>query len=397
VLLCFLIFTRVLTFFSAVVGAVWTENIDWTNIDCRTWPRGSAIGERLWSHKENWKDDIADVFNRLKINSARLRERGIQAADPVLGGHDHSSQCRKFPQNIQRPVGNPQDNVRDVTVLQMNIDEGGGSPARVESVLDWLKKQYADVIGFCELNGWDRTVAGDVASYMEVHASHIGFPNSYLFKTQSPYYLGIMSIFPINILYVNDNPDDFERGMIHAKIKDVNYIVVHLNAHDSEKREAEVALVLKIALAVGNEPVLIMGDLNTLSPLDQSWHKEEGILENLSVRAPTDRLRKKFTKSSPDGAAELNYRPMQMFLDGGFTDLCVWSSALNDDRHQRCRYTEPTQLSGQEEHLKIRVDFMLANDAFLRRSPSSEVLHNEITGQLSDHYPIRTKWVGDAV
>jgi endonuclease/exonuclease/phosphatase family metal-dependent hydrolase len=284
----------------------------------------------------------------------------------------------------------------------MNIDEGGGSPTRVKSVLDWLSPQYADVIGFCELNNWDQMVTKTSATHMEVYASDIGFPYSYLFKTKSPYYLGIMSVFPIDVLYVNDDPHDFERGMLHVKIRDVNYIVVHLHAHDSQKREEEVALVLKRALAVSDEPVLIMGDLNTLSPLDADWHEENGILKYLSSRAPDERLRVKFTTTSPDGLVELNYRPMQLFLDSGFTDLCVWSSALgankeSEKKNQRCGYTEPTRLAEQEDALKVRLDFMLANDAFLERNPISEIVIDKVTDELSDHYPLRTQWVGEAI
>lgn len=35
--------------FSAVAAAIWTEKVNQNNFDCRVWPRGAAVAEKLWS------------------------------------------------------------------------------------------------------------------------------------------------------------------------------------------------------------------------------------------------------------------------------------------------------------------------------------------------------------
>ncbi len=40
-------------YFHGGEGAVWTEHIDHTNLECRIWPRVIAISTRLWGYEIN--------------------------------------------------------------------------------------------------------------------------------------------------------------------------------------------------------------------------------------------------------------------------------------------------------------------------------------------------------
>ncbi|KAJ1620410.1 hypothetical protein T492DRAFT_386753 [Pavlovales sp. CCMP2436] len=61
-------------------------------------------------------------------------------------------------------------------------------------------------------------------------------------------------------------------------------------------------------------PVLLLGDLNTLSPLDAIEHRRVGLREKMGWDPP---LANKFLAA--DGT--LAYQPMNVLLDGGLVDL----------------------------------------------------------------------------
>uniref|UniRef100_A0A8C3VT48 Beta-hexosaminidase n=1 Tax=Catagonus wagneri TaxID=51154 RepID=A0A8C3VT48_9CETA len=65
-------------------ACLWGEYVDATNLTPRLWPRASAVGERLWSHKE--VRNIEDAYRRLTIHRCRMVRRGI-AAEPLFTGY----------------------------------------------------------------------------------------------------------------------------------------------------------------------------------------------------------------------------------------------------------------------------------------------------------------------
>jgi hexosaminidase len=56
-------------------ACMWAEFVTPETVDSRIWPRTAAIAERLWSPAE--VRDVADMYRRLEIASARLEERGL--------------------------------------------------------------------------------------------------------------------------------------------------------------------------------------------------------------------------------------------------------------------------------------------------------------------------------
>jgi len=74
-------FTGTASQYALVMGgefAMWGEYVDATNIEARTWPRASAVAERLWSDPEQTKSaDIA--WPRLHEFRCRMVARGFRA------------------------------------------------------------------------------------------------------------------------------------------------------------------------------------------------------------------------------------------------------------------------------------------------------------------------------
>jgi hexosaminidase len=55
---------------------MWAEQLNSETVDSRMWPRTMAVGERFWSPQSD--RDISDMYRRLRINSLRLEDVGLQ-------------------------------------------------------------------------------------------------------------------------------------------------------------------------------------------------------------------------------------------------------------------------------------------------------------------------------
>ena len=54
---------------------MWSEYVNWENIDSRIWPRTAAIAERLWSPQET--TNVVSMYARMEAESARLEYLGL--------------------------------------------------------------------------------------------------------------------------------------------------------------------------------------------------------------------------------------------------------------------------------------------------------------------------------
>ncbi|HWZ98434.1 MAG TPA: family 20 glycosylhydrolase [Candidatus Dormibacteraeota bacterium] len=69
-------------------ATMWSEYVNWENIDSRIWPRTAAIAERYWSPQS--VTDVNSMYARLEVVSEKLEWVGLT----------HKSYCRKMLQRI---------------------------------------------------------------------------------------------------------------------------------------------------------------------------------------------------------------------------------------------------------------------------------------------------------
>jgi len=216
--------------------------------------------------------------------------------------------------------------------------------------------------------------------------------------------------------------------------------VVHLHAHDSYKRENETLfLASKIApLLEKDEKVILMGDLNSLSPLDKGVHQQEDLTHLLGQpHALLPNLRQKFLNDSGD----INYQPIQNLLNSGLIDSCAASceqhnhfsdnglptpkggthqsiGSLQACMNRQCRASEPTSYNpewgyGSARQPDMRLDFILVSPALISTPIINNANYEGMKGQaqkreviiveggveannrtkfLSDHFPVYFYW-----
>lgn len=255
-----------------------------------------------------------------------------------------------------------------MNVLQFNIFDGcNDSSERLRNIGSWLTTRSYDIVGFNELLDWRESPD------MKGRARKWEYPYSEIFVTErSRHFVGVMSKFPITV--IGRIEESFHHGLLHVMIRGDHYLITHLSPGDSSAREMEANRIAELVQI--DAPLLLMGDLNTLSPLDKMTHNRAGLLEVLMADSS---LRRKFVKGG-----SINYRPMQTLLNAGLQDLGAADKGA---------YSVPTSYNQDKMHAaKMRLDYMLANNAFLDRSPQVHIIRGNEVDLLSDHYPIECTW-----
>ena len=260
-------------------------------------------------------------------------------------------------------------------ILQYNIWNGcRDDPDRLARLGAWLGEHAYDVVGLNELDGWDAPPG------LPGRGRAWGYPHAALGPTgHSTSLLGVLARHPIRVLGTHTHP--FHHGVLHVAIRGVQYLITHLTPVDAAGREREAAALA--ALAAGHAgPVVVMGDLNTLSPLDAPAHAAAGLAAVLQEDAT---LRRKFLTA--DGL--IDYRPMRRLLAVGLHDP---GAAVAGD------YTVPTPVNDDTTHAaRMRLDYVLVNAALLAHAPTVRTLRGREVDALSDHYPVECTWDEEAV
>lgn len=243
------------------------------------------------------------------------------------------------------------------TVLTYNILNGlEQQQPKKDQLVEWVKKVNPDLIAFQELNHFTQ-------ASLEEFASHYGHSYAVLLKEEgSP--VGLTSKYPIQD--VRKVTEGMHHGMLYAKVRDYYVVVTHLapSIKAFKKRQEEVRLVLgELSKVSKKEKVLVLGDFNSFSARDSSLYN--------SIPDP-----------SGNGMMKFDYEVTGAMEKAGFVDLlCL--------KHTTPVTSFPTKgYEAKNPNSQCRLDYVWASGTLSKKCLRADVIKDETTDFISDHYPI---------
>lgn len=255
--------------------------------------------------------------------------------------------------------------------LSYNILEGMKmDPAPDKPVFAaWLNKLDADVVAFQEATGFTQ-------SSLEKLALSYGHPYAVLLIEGEKFPVAITSKYPIN--NVKKITDNMDRGFILAEINGYQVAVLHFTPFDYRKRRQEVALFLAEVKGLKKDKKwVIMGDFNTVSPVDAEAYADGKLVENYI------NYEKKYAPILKLADGKIDYTVIQAVMDQGFID------ALKLKHPTFIKTVHPKAFEPKNgPDVPSRIDFIFVSPDLKKKVNSIEVIKDDFTDARSDHYPV---------
>lgn len=240
----------------------------------------------------------------------------------------------------------------------------------IDRFVNFTKDWNPDVIALEEMNGYTQKTLEQLGQHIKhdyvLQSKEEGFP------------VAITSKYPlVNFRKVTEN---MWHSYLYAKIKGVHFFVIHFSPFNYQKRLKEVADVLAQTKEIpAHEPILIMGDFNSLDASDREQYGSKvlaGMLEN----------EKKHEHIRNLNNGQIDYSVLGKLKEAGFQDTYRLL-------HQNFESTVPTfkdgngQMKQSATGVPKRIDFIWANARAAKMVIKSGIIKNEFTHYISDHYP----------
>jgi len=239
-------------------------------------------------------------------------------------------------------------------LLYLNIFENGGDKERLDKIINFVNSERPDVLSLSEVKKWNENKRTLLDFKLRT-----GFKHHFIKD----------HIVIFSNLKINDT-EHLGKGIIKVKLvlnnKSISIIAAHLSPGSEDRRLEQID---KIIGKLNDEDSILVGDLNSLSPLD-NYDKEKLIkcFEKIDL--------KKF------GDGKLRFDVQKKILDFGLIDSVKKFS-------KSFEYSVPTKFNKDFTHAtKLRLDYLYITPNLLLNLKSSRILRNAETNTLSDHFPI---------
>ncbi len=253
--------------------------------------------------------------------------------------------------------------------------------------LDWVKQLSPDVILYQELIGY--TIAD-----LQQFASQYGHQYFDIISREGGYDvthpLAITSRFPLNeVKKVNDG---MWHSLLHAKIKGIHFIVTHLAPFTVEDRRQDVEVILSTINSLPKgAPVMVAGDFNSFAKFDSTNYSEE-LLKSMSrlegrlepkSGTPIVKNRTIYRNNLDNG--KLDYTVTDKMAAAGFVDAY-------HHLYKSFKHSVPVKSNITKKSFLRRIDYMWVNPVLAKSLTEADIIQDEVTDVISDHYPLWAKF-----
>lgn len=247
---------------------------------------------------------------------------------------------------------------QNIKILSYNILKGMSldTTQGKETFVEWVKIQDPDIFAIQEANNFTK-------KSLQEMAQKFNHPYTVLLRERG-FPVAITSKYPIE--NINRITDNMWHGFITAKILDYNIVVLHLSPREYLKRREEIDIILKyIASNPSKKKWIVMGDFNSLSPLDKDNYIDGKEIKSLQDNNKTENL--------IDGK-QIDYEVQQKILDFGLIDVVK-------------KHSNSVKLSSVVNRSR-RIDYIYVSKDISNNIVKAEILKDEFTHYYSDHFPI---------
>lgn len=247
----------------------------------------------------------------------------------------------------------------------MKLDTAAGKP----SFAAWVKKMDPDVLALQEMTNFTQ-------ASLEKLAGLYGHKYAVLLIEGEKYPVAITSKYPI--LHVQKVSDNMDRGFITASIQGYNIVSAHLTPFDYRKRAQEIDLLLAhIKAQHAQRKWIVMGDFNTLSPVDSAHYSDGRMIANYQA------YEKKYAPILKLVDGKIDYSVIEKVHNAGFTDV------LHKMHPGFVKTVHPKRFEPKTgSDVSSRIDFIFVSKDLVKKLSAARVVVDDFTDNYSDHYPV---------
>ncbi|MCT1524117.1 endonuclease/exonuclease/phosphatase family protein [Sphingobacterium hotanense] len=271
------------------------------------------------------------------------------------------------------------------TLLSYNVKHGfEGDSLTINRFRNWITQQVKpDVILYQEMNGFTKAKLRSLAKSYGHNYIAILNKESGLSPTHP---LAITANRPIE--QIEYKIEDMWHGYLLAKVNNLYIMVTHMAPFTLENRQKDVSTILKrIEKLPSESQILVAGDFNALARSDSARYGEKLLKSMMKLEG---RLEPK------SGTEIVKYRTIYRNnlndgkLDYSVTDAMI-AGGLYDAFHEinkSFKHTAPIKSNFTKNSTPRRIDYIWINKALLPKISSIDIVQNEYTENISDHYPL---------
>ncbi len=262
---------------------------------------------------------------------------------------------------------------KKIKILSYNVLYGlqKDSATNIDRYVELVKELDPDIVATQEMNGWKQKTLEELAQRYghpyALQSREDGFPTA--LTTKKP-----MTKFQ----KVTEN---MWHSYIYAKVEGLHIFVIHFSPFSYKKRLEEVENIIAQTKELNpKEPILIMGDFNSLSQSD-SQHYDDKVLASMKEQE----LKREIVRNLNQG--KIDYSVLGKLENAGFYDSYKVLNKTFESSVPTYK-TGEAKIKASNAGIGKRIDFLWVNQAAKSMLTKSIILKNAKTDIISDHYPV---------